>query len=123
MAKRQHTPDMIEGFESGAERLARWIGENALLAGGLLFTVLAMAGGWGGYTSLQKSREAKASLALEQIRGDYLRDMGARPGDIEFPELANPATAVPGRGGAASGQRGGDAGAVRGGRDPGCTGS
>ncbi len=93
MAKRQHTPDMIEGFESGAERLARWIGENALLAGGLLLTVLAMAGGWGGYTSLQKSREAKASLALEQIRGDYLRDMGARPGDIEFPELANPATA------------------------------
>jgi tetratricopeptide (TPR) repeat protein len=93
VAKRQHTPDMIEGFESGAERLARWIGENAFLAGGLLFTVLAIAGGWGGFTSLQKSREAKASLALEQIRSDYLRDMGARPGDIEFPELANPATA------------------------------
>ncbi len=93
MAKRHHTPDMIEGFESGAERLARWIGENAFLAGGLLFAVLALAGGWGAFSSFQKSREAKASLALEQIRGDYLRDMGARPGDIELPELANPATA------------------------------
>ena len=92
MAK-QHAPDMIEEFESGAERLAHWIGENAFLAGGLLFAVLAIAGGWGGFMSFQKSREAKASLALEQIRGDYLRDVGARPGDIELPELANPATA------------------------------
>lgn len=93
MAKQHHTPDMIEGFESGAERLARWIGANAFLSGGLLFAVLALAGGWGAFSSFQKSREAKASLALEQIRGDYLRDMGARPGDIELPELANPATA------------------------------
>jgi len=93
VAKQKHTPDIIEGFESGADRLARWIGEHAFLAGGLVFAVLALAGGWGAFTSLQKSREAKASLALEQIRGDYLRDMGAAPGDIELPELANPATA------------------------------
>jgi tetratricopeptide (TPR) repeat protein len=93
VAKQQHSPDMIEGFESGAERLAHWIGENAFLAGGLLFAVLAVAGGWGGLTSLQRSREAKASVALEQTRSDYLRDMGAAPGDFELPELANPATA------------------------------
>ncbi len=93
VAKQRHTPDMIEGFESGAERLAGWIGENAFLAGGMLLVVLAIAGGWGAFNSHQKSREAKASLALEQVRGLYLRDMGAGPGDIELPELANPATA------------------------------
>ena len=93
MAKRTHTPDMIEEFESAADRLAGWIASNAWLVGGVLVIVLGTAGAWGGYHSWSQGREEAASNALERTRSAYLFAFGAPSGTIEEPELANPALA------------------------------
>ncbi len=93
MAKRTHTPDMIEEFESAADRLASWIASNVWLVGGVLVVVLGTAGAWGGYRSWSQGREDAASNALDQTRTAYLFAFGAQPGTLEEPELANPALA------------------------------
>jgi tetratricopeptide (TPR) repeat protein len=95
LAKHRHDhPDMIEEFESAAERLAGWIGQNLLLVGGSVAAVLALAAGIGGYGSWTASQEASASDALDRARSAYLQALGASPGAVEEPELANPAAAV-----------------------------
>ena len=95
MAKPRHDhPDMIEEFESAAEKLAGWIGQNLLLAGGGLVAVLALAAGVGGYRSWSTGNEEAASDALDRMRGSYLQALGADPNSLEEPELANPAAAV-----------------------------
>ena len=93
MAKRTQTPDMIEEFESAADRLASWIASNAWLVGGVLVIVLGTAGAWGGYHSWSQGREQAASNALDAARAAYLFAFGAQPGTLEEPELANPALA------------------------------
>lgn len=95
MAKHRHDhPDMIEEFESAAEKLADWIGKNALLVGGLVAVVLLLAAGLGGYRSWSHASEEAASDALDRTRGAYLEALGASPGSMEEPELANPAAAL-----------------------------
>jgi hypothetical protein len=54
---------------------------------------LAVVAGVGSYASWQVSREEAASDALDRVRGAYLREMGASPGALEVPELANPKAA------------------------------
>lgn len=93
MAKRTHTPDMIEEFESAADRLASWIASNAWLVGGVVAVLLGTAGAWGGYHSWSQGREDAASNALDRTRSAYLFAFGAQPGTLEEPELANPALA------------------------------
>ena len=51
---------------------------------------LAVATGVGLYSNQLNRREASASDALDQVKASYLRAMGASPGAIEVPELANP---------------------------------
>jgi len=95
LAKHSHDhPDMIEEFESAAEKLAGWIGQNLLLVGGGVAAVLALAAGIGGYGAWSASNEEAASDALDRTRGAYLQALGATPGSIEEPELANPAAAI-----------------------------
>jgi len=94
LAKRTQTPDMIEEFESAADRLANWVGHNAWLAGGLLVVVLGTAAAWGGYRSWSQGHEEEASNALDRVQTAYLFAFGAQPGALEEPELANPAAAV-----------------------------
>jgi tetratricopeptide (TPR) repeat protein len=84
---------MIEDLESGADRLAHWIAENAWLAGGLLVLVLGSAAGWGGYQSWTRSHEEAASNALSRARVGYMTALGAPPGALVEPELANPKAA------------------------------
>jgi tetratricopeptide (TPR) repeat protein len=93
LAKRTHTPDMIEEIESAADRMASWIASNAWLVGGVLVVVLGTAGAWGGYHSWSQGREEAASTALDSARTAYLFAFGAQPGAIQEPELANPAVA------------------------------
>lgn len=94
MAKRTQTPDMIEEFESAADRMAQWVANNAWLAGGLLVVVLGTAAAWGGYRSWSQGREDAASNALDRVQTAYLLAFGAQPGALEEPELANPAAGM-----------------------------
>jgi len=94
LAKRTHTPDVIEEIEGAAERLANWIAGNAWLVGGLLVVVLGTAAAWGGYQSWSQGREAAASNELDRVQTAYLFAFGAQPGTVEEPELANPAAAA-----------------------------
>jgi tetratricopeptide (TPR) repeat protein len=85
---------MIEEIESAADKLAHWIASNAWLVGGILVLVLGTAAAWGGYRSWSQGREEAASNALDRTRTAYLFAFGAQPGQIEEPELANPAAAM-----------------------------
>lgn len=94
MARQQsHTPELIQDFESAADRMAHWIGEHLLLSGLLLALLLGGAGAWGGYHSWQQGREEDASNALDRVQTAYLLALGAEPGTLEEPELANPEAA------------------------------
>ncbi len=54
---------------------------------------LAVAAAVGILSSRADRREASASDALDQVKSSYLRAMGAGPGAVEVPELANPEAA------------------------------
>jgi predicted negative regulator of RcsB-dependent stress response len=94
LAKRQHTPDIIEEIDSAADRMAEWIAENRWLVIGVLALVLGAALAWGGYDSYYRSREEAASNALAKTRSAYFTALGATPGAIEEPVLANPKAAL-----------------------------
>lgn len=93
MARQSQTPGMIEEFEGAADRLAEWIREHSVVVGGLVVVVLGGAAAWGGYHAWSQGQEEAASNALDQIRGAYLRELGAPPGAFEEPQLANPEAA------------------------------
>ena len=90
MTKQPESPAVVVELETGVERLAGWIGANPWLAGGILVGAIVLAGAIGGYSSWRASQDSDASNALDLVRGEYLREMGAPPGAIEVPELANP---------------------------------
>lgn len=94
MAKhRRDHPDMIEDFESAAERMAGWIGEHRLVASIALVVALGTAAAFGAYSTWSHRQELAASNALDEVREQYLAALGAAPGALEEPELANPAAA------------------------------
>jgi tetratricopeptide (TPR) repeat protein len=93
VARHPETPDVVEEIESSAERFAGWVGRNPWLAGGIAVAVLAAAGLAGSYVSSKRSREEAASNALDSVRAEYLIAMGASPGALQAPELANPKAA------------------------------
>jgi len=84
-----HTLDDIEGL---GDRLAVWVGENAMLILSLAAGILIVAAIWG--FSVQRMREAESAsgAALAIALGDYRTAMGATPGSIEIAEPANPET-------------------------------
>lgn len=89
-----HGVDVLEGVESSLERAAEWVRVHLIPVSIALVAVLAMAGGVAWMVS-QRTRAAEAaSDALDQVTADYLRAMGAQPGALEVPELANPAAAA-----------------------------
>jgi tetratricopeptide (TPR) repeat protein len=93
VAKAPETPAVIEEFETGAERLARWIASHPWAAAGVAALVLGTAGAVGGYWSFRTASEERASDALDAARVEYLEEMGAGPTALEVPELANPKAA------------------------------
>lgn len=94
MAKRKKPPELIEEIESGAERLASWIAENAWPVAGTLAVMLGVALTWGVYDSWARDREEAASNDLDKTRNAYFAALGATPLALEEPELANPAAAA-----------------------------
>jgi tetratricopeptide (TPR) repeat protein len=94
VARHPEPLDVVEEIETGAERLAAWIAHHPWLAGGTALAVLGVAGAFGTYTSWKSTREQAASDALETVRVEYLKEMGASPTALEVPELANPKAAA-----------------------------
>jgi tetratricopeptide (TPR) repeat protein len=91
MAKHAHgASDTLDEIQSFADRLANFIESNlrAVVFAVVLLLVLASAVSLL-FTSRRKAEEA-ASIALADTRADYLEAMGAPPGALEVPELANP---------------------------------
>jgi len=90
-----HEPlDAFDEIESRGEKIVEWVGSNAKIvlgvAGGLLVVAAIV-----GYTSgRSERREQAASAAYAEVRADYLAAMGATPGAIVAPDLANPAAAA-----------------------------
>ena len=82
--------DMLEELNSGFERLAIWVAAHRVLVGVAIGAVLVTGGAWELLRSRTERREAEASDALDQIQAGYLAAMGAEPGAIDLPELANP---------------------------------
>jgi len=91
--KRGEAPELLEEIEGAADRLANWIGEHAWQLGGGLVALLVTVWGVEVYRDSGRESEAAASLALERTRSAYLMALGADPGALEAPELANPKAA------------------------------
>ena len=85
--------EMLEGLNSGFERMATWVAAHPVLVSVAIGAVLATGGAWEFLRSRADRRETEASDALDQIQGDYLAAMGAEPGALDIPELANPEAA------------------------------
>ena len=79
----------IEGF---FDRLAEWVTTNPRTVLGVLGGILFVAGAVGVVQSLGERSENSASSALGEIERSYRDAMGAKPGQLEVPELANPET-------------------------------
>jgi hypothetical protein len=83
----------LEELDSLAERAARWVAEHARLVAAAIAALLLGTAAAGAWNTWARGREEAASAALAEVRADYLEAMGARPGDLEVPELANPKAA------------------------------
>jgi hypothetical protein len=96
MAHREHgtAAEMLGELESAADRLGEWL-QTHLTAVSIAIVGLLVAAGLGAWlVSARESAEQVASSALAQTRADYLSAMGAQPGSIEVPEIANPTAAA-----------------------------
>jgi len=90
MARHEHgAAETLGEIESAADRLGDWLQANlrlvAAVVGGLL--IASGIGAW--IVSARQGAEQDASAALARTRDDYLSAMGAAPGAIDVPELAN----------------------------------
>ena len=86
--------EMLGELETAADRLGAWLQEHLVPVAGSIVALLVAAGIGAWLVSSRASAEQEASSALAQTRADYLSAMGAQPGSIEIPELANPAAAA-----------------------------
>jgi hypothetical protein len=90
-SKHPETLGTIAEIESKGEQILEWATENARVVLGVAGACLLVAGIYQYTQSAADKREHSASAALEAIRSDYLAAMGALPGALTVPELANPA--------------------------------
>lgn len=77
-------------LETGLERVTAWIGDNRISVLAAIGILLAGVGAWEFARSRSESRELEASNALDETQSAYLAAMGAEPGAIDVPQLANP---------------------------------
>ena len=85
--------DTLDEIESWGERASEWLTNNARRVLVVAMVVIVLAGAYAGWDALESSREEAASNAFEDVRQAYMAAMGAPPGAIEVPELANPEAA------------------------------
>ena len=92
---REHgAAEVLGEIESAADRLGEWLQTHVVAVSLGVVGVLAAAGIGAWIFSARATAEQEASSALAQTRADYLAAMGAAPGSIDVPELANPAAAT-----------------------------
>ena len=91
MARRDHgaAAEMLGELESAADRLGEWLQTNLRPVAAAIAALLVVAGIGAWIVSARNSAEQEASNALAQTRTDFLSAMGAAPGAIDVPELAN----------------------------------
>ena len=82
--------DLLEDLNTGFERLAIWVATHRVLVIVVVAAALLTGGAWELLRSRAERRETEASDALDQIQAGYLAAMGAEPGALDLPELANP---------------------------------
>ena len=98
MAKKQRESDAgraLEEIQSTADKLAEWIRDHLVQVVVGIAALLLATGGVSTFLKHQDEEAEIASAELSEARGDYLLAMGAGPGSLEVPELANPAAAEP----------------------------
>jgi len=95
MARRHGTEagDTLDEIQSGADRLGAYLQEHLRVVVIGVVVLLLLAGGASLIASSRERSEEAASVALDKARNEYLRAMGASPGALEVPELANPEAA------------------------------
>jgi tetratricopeptide (TPR) repeat protein len=86
--------EVLGELESAADRLGEWLQKHLVPVAGAIAALLLAAGTGAWLASSRESAEQEASSELAQTHADYLSAMGAQPGTIETPELANPAAAA-----------------------------
>jgi hypothetical protein len=91
VAKPDSTPatETLHEIESIFDRTAAWATQNPALVLGLIAAILVTAAAVGGYRAWRADREADAAAEAAAIEAEYLRAMGAGPGQIDVPEPAN----------------------------------
>ncbi len=96
MARRDHgaAAEALGEIESVSDRLSEWLQENVRLVIGVVAAALIVAGLGSWAISSRDTAEQEASSDLARTRDDYLSAMGAAPGAIDVPELANPEAAA-----------------------------
>jgi len=90
-SKHRETSEPLAEILSRGEKAMDWIGENAVPVVSAVAVLLLLVGGYGYFQSSRATAEAAAADALAKTREKYLVAMGASPGALEVPELANPA--------------------------------
>lgn len=88
---KHHEPDAIDEIESIGEQIVEWAGNNGRTILSVAGVCLVIAAAYGYHDASQSRRENAASEAVAEARDAYLAAMGAQPGAIVVPELANPA--------------------------------
>ena len=94
---RRHQPaaaEALEEIEGAADRLGDWLEEHLRIVIAVIAGVLLIAGLGAWFVSSRESAQQEGSAALSKVRADYLSAMGASPGALEVPELANPEAAA-----------------------------
>lgn len=96
MSKRKDSKaatETLEEIEGLFDRLADWVSNHPRIVLGILGGVLSLAAAIGLTQTVLARGEQRASRVVAELETEFRRAMGAQPGDLELPELANPETA------------------------------
>lgn len=85
--------EALDEIQSAADRLGAFLQANFRIVALTIAALLVVAGAVSLLLSSRRKAEDDASIALAEARADYLEAMGAAPGALEVPELANPEAA------------------------------
>ena len=88
-----HAGETLDEIQSAADRLGAFLQANLRVVAIAIALLLVVAGAVSLFLTLRKKADGEASIALSDARADYLEAMGAPPGSLEVPELANPEAA------------------------------
>lgn len=85
--------ETLDELQSAADRLGAFLQSNLRAVALVIVLLLVIAGAVSLVVSSRRRAETDASIALADARADYLQAMGAPPGSLEVPKLANPEAA------------------------------